>query len=608
MPQQVGKEFVAKDMAPTKWAMLKRLFAEWLNEEEGEPEHKGQDESAAARERHEGRLSERQREDIGRVDSPRREEMPDDVFLLSTEKKYPVKDKGDDGKWAYSRRLLLAAAREARMHGHEDLAKRADEIRAREFAQANDMAVDRESARSYDAEGRLHVERSNISKAIVNPYFGREIPNSDKLGLDPNRKYRLLRHPDELKKAVETFNNLPILSRHVSATAENHPADLVIGSTGTDAKFEAPYLTNSLVFWPKKAIDDIEGEARKELSCAYRYDADMTPGSHEGEPYDGVMRNIVGNHVALVKEGRAGPDVVVGDSKGADSASLETNGSIPMARNTEDAEPLAEVKEKIAKFLDGKVSREDIDKIHEMIGENYAEDEDRDDDWDEDEGQDARRTRRARDARARLGRDETDEEREEREKQEEARDRRARDRRAARDARRAADAKKRLGRDETEEERRKREEEERAEDRRARDARRKARDAKRAKDDEPGRPEGGLAVTKEAMDAAISAAARDAEQRTIDRLQAVHEAQNFVRPWIGETVLAHDSAEGVYRNALDMLRVKHAHIREPAALRTILEMCPKPGSRRDTSRLAMDSAGVKSFATRHPNAARITVL
>ncbi|MCV5420626.1 DUF2213 domain-containing protein, partial [Escherichia coli] len=31
-------------------------------------------------------------------------------------------------------------------------------------------------------------------------------------------------------------------------------------------------------------------------------------------PYDGVMRDIVGNHVALVTEGRAGSDVVVGDS------------------------------------------------------------------------------------------------------------------------------------------------------------------------------------------------------------------------------------------------------------------------------------------------------
>ena len=39
----------------------------------------------------------------------------------------------------------------------------------------------------------------------------------------------------------------------------------------------------------------------------------MTPGTYEGEHFDGVMRNLRFNHVALVREGRAGPDVVVQD-------------------------------------------------------------------------------------------------------------------------------------------------------------------------------------------------------------------------------------------------------------------------------------------------------
>jgi uncharacterized protein len=82
----------------------------------------------------------------------------------------------------------------------------------------------------------------------------------------------------------------------------------VIGSTGTDAAFETPYLRNSLVVWARDAIEDIESEIKKELSSAYRYRADMTPGTYEGMPYDGVMRDIVGNHVALVDSGRAGPD------------------------------------------------------------------------------------------------------------------------------------------------------------------------------------------------------------------------------------------------------------------------------------------------------------
>jgi hypothetical protein len=108
---------------------------------------------------------------------------------------------------------------------------------------------------------------------------------------------------------------------------------LVVGSTGTDAKFVAPYLTNSLVIWVQDAIDAIENETQKELSCAYRYRADMTPGSYIGERYDGVMRNIIGNHVAVIPEGRAGSDVVVADSRanGIRRALSEFNAMFPDA-------------------------------------------------------------------------------------------------------------------------------------------------------------------------------------------------------------------------------------------------------------------------------------
>ena len=46
------------------------------------------------------------------------------------------------------------------------------------------LAFDRASVRTIDVDGRLHVAMSNISKATVNPYYGREIPNAAALGLD----------------------------------------------------------------------------------------------------------------------------------------------------------------------------------------------------------------------------------------------------------------------------------------------------------------------------------------------------------------------------------------------------------------------------------------
>lgn len=177
------------------------------------------------------------------------------------------------------------------------------------------LAMDRASVRSIDGNGFLHVEVSNISKANVCPYFGREIPNWEALGLEPERIYQLYRDPDELERAAPTFNNVPLLSEHLPVVPEDLPEELIIGSTGTDASFEAPYLRNSLVVWCAQHRDAIDRASKRELSCGYRYRADMTPGTTaDGLRYDGVMRDIIGNHVALVVEGRAGPDVVVGDT------------------------------------------------------------------------------------------------------------------------------------------------------------------------------------------------------------------------------------------------------------------------------------------------------
>ena len=179
----------------------------------------------------------------------------------------------------------------------------------------NLMAFDRQSARSIDADGRLHVSKTNISKANVCPYFGREIPNWQELGLDADKVYRLYRDPDELAKGASTFNNLPILNKHIRVTVEEPKQENVVGSIGSDVSFSAPYLQASLSFWVASAIAGIESEQQCELSPAYYYRADMTPGTApDGEAFDGVMRDIKGNHLALVEAGRAGPDVYVADS------------------------------------------------------------------------------------------------------------------------------------------------------------------------------------------------------------------------------------------------------------------------------------------------------
>lgn len=174
------------------------------------------------------------------------------------------------------------------------------------------LAFDR-TARRIDADGRLHVARSHISKATVNPYYGKEIPGFEELGLSADKIYRLLRDPVELERGAETFARLPILSEHVPVTVDSPRPDLVVGAIGSEINFASPYLDADICIWDAKAIAGIETDKIRELSCAYRYIPVMESGEFEGQPYDGRMTEIQGNHLALVEVGRAGSDVVVAD-------------------------------------------------------------------------------------------------------------------------------------------------------------------------------------------------------------------------------------------------------------------------------------------------------
>lgn len=170
------------------------------------------------------------------------------------------------------------------------------------------------SARSVDSNGYLRVVKSHITKEGVNPYYGSEMEGGKVLGLDPDKLYYGYRPGEELEKAAATFNGLPLLFEHHFDSADRPQKEHRIGSLGTDAVYNAPYLDNSLIITDAEAIEAIVSGDHPELSSAYKYTPDFTPGEWDGQHYDFIMRNIVGNHVAIVEEGRAGSDVKVADS------------------------------------------------------------------------------------------------------------------------------------------------------------------------------------------------------------------------------------------------------------------------------------------------------
>ncbi|MDD4702542.1 MAG: DUF2213 domain-containing protein [Desulfovibrio sp.] len=176
------------------------------------------------------------------------------------------------------------------------------------------IALDTQSARTKDANGFLHVQDNPVTREQVAVYYGYEIPQCEELGLDPQKEYRLYRPGSELAKAAPTICRLPLELMHNDTDAENLPKAEIIGALGSDPRFDGEYLRVSLCVHDADAIRRIEDNELKELSLAYLYDLDMTPGQWQGQAYDGIMRNLRGNHLALVDMGRAGPTVAVRDN------------------------------------------------------------------------------------------------------------------------------------------------------------------------------------------------------------------------------------------------------------------------------------------------------
>lgn len=266
--------------------------------------------------------------------------------------------------------------------GHPPDQAKAIAYREAGLAQDRCIALDKASARSYDGNGHLIVDKTIITKAAVNPYYGREIPNHEALGLDPNKIYNLLRDPEELKKGMKSFGGKPLMLKHVPVSADDPQKEYVVGAIGTDLIMDGEDIKTSIHVWDKEAINLIESEKLNELSSGYAYDPDMTAGEYNGVKYDGIMRNIHGNHVALVERGRIGRDAIIADSlpklmefnmKLKKGAPVRINERVKKALGLDADLSPTEIKELIDTVIENTEHVVEDNEVDEMVG---AEDED----------------------------------------------------------------------------------------------------------------------------------------------------------------------------------------------------------------------------------------
>jgi hypothetical protein len=170
------------------------------------------------------------------------------------------------------------------------------------------------TSRHVTDEGYL-VAPGNLARTGVQDYRAYEL-GLDADGMDPMKVIRLHRPPEEVFDAASmaSFENKPITIEHppVAVTADNW-ADFAKGEV-RDVGRSGDLMTGTLVIRSKDAIEAVQS-GKAQLSNGYTFELDMTPGTTaDGRAYDGVQRNIRGNHVALVDAARCGSACRIVDS------------------------------------------------------------------------------------------------------------------------------------------------------------------------------------------------------------------------------------------------------------------------------------------------------
>ena len=132
-------------------------------------------------------------------------------------------------------------------------------------------------------------------------------------------------------------------------------------------------------------------------------------------------------------------------------------------------------------------------------------------------------------------------------------------------------------------------------------------DAKKAEDaDEDEDEDDAKAKAKEddkkANDAAIKLASDAARAGALSEFRAIRQAEQDVQPLVG-AVVAMDSAEAVYRFALDSVGVENKGV-HASALPALISMV-KERQNTKPARVAMDASAADDFAKRYPNATKL---
>jgi len=162
---------------------------------------------------------------------------------------------------------------------------------------------------AFTPEGFLVVQNVPLARTGKQLYSDKEIPIKG----DAQGKIIIDRDPEEVFRpaTIASLQGKPITLDHpMDDVNPDNYNDLAVGHVINPRRGTGVFdhlLIGDLLIHNKKAIEAIRNKLLREVSVGYRADYEETGDAR------GRQRNILCNHLALVKDGRCGPTCRIGD-------------------------------------------------------------------------------------------------------------------------------------------------------------------------------------------------------------------------------------------------------------------------------------------------------
>jgi len=171
------------------------------------------------------------------------------------------------------------------------------------------------STRRITDEGYMHCIADTCRTGIYE-YTAAQVGMKDR---EPGETVKVYRAPEEVfnDAAMASFKGKPVTFSHPdeNVTAKNI-RDYTVGHGGDNVFRDGDTMKQNLYITDEAIINLIDSGEVDQISNGYTAEIVIADGvTPEGERYDAFQKTIKGNHIAIVKNGRAGSGCRINDSQ-----------------------------------------------------------------------------------------------------------------------------------------------------------------------------------------------------------------------------------------------------------------------------------------------------